>query len=100
MTTPFTPSLFLRLAFAAIFAFGLSAKQFRYFDCNKMRTTSLIAGAAALLCLYATVEALLIVMRAEGTTQEKLAPYATVLLVGGGLTGMIGFFALMSHICP
>jgi hypothetical protein len=89
----------VRLLAVAV-AFMLSGAQFWLFDCSKMPTLSVVSGVLTVLLLYGTGEAVLRIATSPRSTQAKLVDGGGVLLGGGALVALTGFFTLITHLCP
>jgi hypothetical protein len=85
---------------AVIVALIVSSKQSRFFDCNKLMGLSVIAGVVTLLLVYGVGERGYSVLTSSRSKEEKLRDGAVVLLGGGVLIGLAGFFTMMTHLCP
>ena len=90
----------LRTAIAAFIAVVLSSWQFKYFDCSKLPGYSLFGGAVTLFLVYAVAEALRHVITSKISTDRKLGASAGILLVGGSLVFVTGYFTMITHMCP
>jgi len=88
-----------RLA-ALLLAVLVSSRQWRYFDCSGMPILSFLGGVATVLLLYGTGELLYRIATAEGPRKERLRAAVPVLLLGGALIPVVGFFTLLTHLCP
>ena len=89
----------MRLAAVAL-AVLLSIVQFRLFDCNEMTALSFAAGALTLLLIYATGEAMYNIATSPRPARGKLLTGAGVALAGAALVATVGFFTLLTHLCP
>lgn len=81
-------------------AFMLSREQARFFDCNKMPVLSVVSGTVTLLIVYACGEFLYRVAVSDLWGGEKLGAAAKIVLVGGVVVAVAGFFTMITHMCP
>jgi len=89
------------IRFAAFaMAFMLSRGQARFFDCNKLPALSTVGGTVTLLLVYAWGEALYRVAISEQSRDAKLGAAVKITLIGGAATAAVGFFTVMTHLCP
>ena len=87
-------------AAAVVLAIWISSRQYRYFDCNGMRTTSLIAGAITLLLLYAAGELLYRTITSDHSSSAKLGVSLKVGALGAVTVTAAAFFTMLTHVCP
>jgi hypothetical protein len=91
--------LFIRFTALAA-AFMLSREQARFFDCNKMPGLSVVSGTVTLVLVYACGEMLYRVAVSDLSGGEKLGAAAKIVLVGGAVVAVAGFFTMITHMCP
>ena len=95
------PAAFVLSRVLALFAaFWISNSQFRYFDCNYMRGTSLIGGIVTVLLAYGTLEVLYRNVASGLSDVSKVWQCLLIALGGIGLVGVAAVFTMFTHFCP
>ena len=87
----------VRLA-AFVAALMLSKWQYRFFPCNKMPILSYVAGVATVLIIYGTAERVYEAMTSD--EPEGKRTLGATIVVGCIAAAGVGFFTMMTHLCP
>ena len=87
----------VRLA-ALVAALMLSKAQSRFFPCNKMPILSYVAGVATVLIIYGTAERVYEAMTSD--EPEGKRTLGATIVVGCIAAAGVGFFTMMTHLCP
>ena len=87
----------VRLA-ALVAALMLSKAQYRFFPCNKMPILSYVAGVATVLIIYGTAERVYEALTSDEPDARRSV--GATIVVGGIVTAGVGFFTMMTHLCP
>ena len=87
----------VRLAALAA-ALVLSKWQYRFFPCNKMPILSYVAGVATVLIIYGTAERVYDAMTSD--EPEGKRTLGATIVVGLIAAAGVGFFTMMTHLCP
>jgi len=87
----------VRLA-AFVAALMLSKWQYRCFPCNKMPILSYVAGVATVLIIYGTAERVYEAMTSD--EPEGKRTLGATIVVGCIAAAGVGFFTMMTHLCP
>lgn len=95
-----SPGFAIARVLAVFAAVWVSTNQFRYFDCNKMRTTSFVSGIVTVLLAYTTFEVLYRTATSELSDASKVRQGLVVALGGIAIAGAAAFFTMLTHICP
>ena len=86
--------------FALAVVLILSGSQSRFFDCNKLPVLSVAGTIVTLVLLYGVAEKTYDVVASEDSGRAKFAAGIKVILVGTVLVMGVGFFTVMTHLCP
>jgi hypothetical protein len=87
----------VRLA-ALVAALMLSKWQYRFFPCNYIAIVSYVAGVATVLIIYFTAERVYEAMTSDEPDAKRTLG-ATIVVGCIGAAG-VGFFTMMTHLCP
>ena len=76
----------------------LSKAQYRFFPCNKMPILSYVFGVATVLIIYGTAERVYEAMTSD--EPEGKRTLGATIVVGCIAAAGVGFFTMMTHLCP